>query len=71
MRLIGLVSAAISLVWRTTMKIGCAVIHWRISSAERRELAGLTDRDLRDAGLSRYDIAARGRKPGREGGGVK
>jgi uncharacterized protein YjiS (DUF1127 family) len=36
---------------------------WANRSAERRTLAGLSQRDLKDIGLSRYDAEMESRKP--------
>ncbi len=39
------------------------LFEWQERSAQRRELAALDDRMLRDIGLSRYDVAEETTKP--------
>jgi uncharacterized protein YjiS (DUF1127 family) len=56
------------LEWRTSARRLFAELHtliaeWRHRARGRRELAALSDRCLRDIGLTRYDANREARKP--------
>ena len=44
-------------------RIGSEVAEWRRRSRDQRELAAMSDRSLRDIGLTRYDADWEARKP--------
>jgi uncharacterized protein YjiS (DUF1127 family) len=44
-------------------RIGSEVGEWRRRLRDRRELAAMSDRSLRDIGLTRYDADCEARKP--------
>ncbi len=44
-------------------RIGCVLRSWQRRISEREELAGMGERDLRDARLCRADVLAEIRKP--------
>jgi uncharacterized protein YjiS (DUF1127 family) len=44
-------------------RIGSEVSEWRRRSRDRRALAAMSDRSLRDIGLTRYDAACEASKP--------
>ena len=45
------------------VRIGSEVGDWRRRSRDRRELAAMSDRSLRDIGLTRYDATYEASKP--------
>jgi len=44
-------------------RIGSKVGEWRRRSRDRRELAAMSNRSLRDIGLTRYDVIYEASKP--------
>jgi len=47
----------------TTARLRALVLEWQRRARDRRELAGLTHRELRDLGYSNCDVTAETRKP--------
>jgi uncharacterized protein YjiS (DUF1127 family) len=45
------------------VRMASAVSEWRRRSRDRRELAAMSDRSLRDIGLTRYDATYEASKP--------
>ena len=52
--------AVLRQVWA---RIGSELGEWRRRSRDRRALAAMSDRSLRDIGLNRYDAACEASKP--------
>jgi uncharacterized protein YjiS (DUF1127 family) len=48
---------------RAAMRLADLILLWLERGRQRRELAALTDRELRDIGLSRLDVARETAKP--------
>jgi len=44
-------------------RIGSEIAEWRRRSRDRRELAAMSDRSLRDIGLTRYDATYEASRP--------
>ncbi len=57
-------AAALAARWRTWARRLAATLRlWRRRADSRRALAGLTDHQLRDIGICRYDARLEGAKP--------
>jgi uncharacterized protein YjiS (DUF1127 family) len=48
---------------RVLAKIGSELAEWRRRSRDRRALAAMSDRSLRDIGITRYDATFEANKP--------